>query len=72
MFCLKDEFNTNGQTIVERRAYVVIGHGPQARSVYRNVYENEDGEFYVRYDGFIVTVGESGEIWFSEAWGVIS
>ena len=40
MFYLKDEFNTNGQTIVERHAYVVVGHGPQARSVYRNVYEN--------------------------------
>lgn len=46
---------------------MVVGHGPQARSVYRNVYENEDGEFYVRYDGFIVTVEESGELWFSEA-----
>lgn len=67
MFHDKNEFNTNGQTIVERHAYVVVGHGPQARSVYRNVYENEDGEFYVRYDGFIVTVEESGELWFSEA-----
>lgn len=67
MFYLKDEFNTNGQTIVERHAYVVVGHGPQARSVYRNVYENEDMEFYVNYDGFIVTVEENGEVWFSEA-----
>ena len=66
MFYSKDEFNTNGQTIVERHAYVVIGHGPKARSVYRNVYENEDMEFYVHYDGFIVTVEENGEVWCGE------
>lgn len=67
MFYLKDEFNTNGQSVVERHAYVVIGHGSEAHSVYRNVYENEDMEFYVHYDGFIVTVEESGEVWLSEA-----
>ena len=67
MFFLKDEFNTNGQHVIERHAYVVIGHGSQERSVYRNVYENEDMEFYVNYDGFIVTVEENGEVWNSVA-----
>lgn len=67
MFYLKDEFNTNGQHVIERHAYVVIGHGSEARSVYRNVFENEDMEFYVNYDGFIVTVEENGEVWFSKA-----
>ena len=67
MFYLKDEFNTNGQRVIDRHAYVVIGHGSEARSVYRNVYENEDMEFYVRYDGFIVTVEENGEVWNSVA-----
>lgn len=67
MFFVKDEFNTNGQKVIERHAYVVIGHGSQARSVFRNVYENEDMEFYVNYDGFIVTVEENGEIWLSVA-----
>ena len=67
MFFLKDEFNTNGQHVIESHAYVVIGHGSQARSVYRNVYENNDGEFYVLYDGFIVTVEENGEVWNSIA-----
>lgn len=67
MFFVKDEFNTNGQKVIERHAYVVIGHGSRARSVCRNVYENEDMEFYVRYDGFIVTVEQNGEIWLSVA-----
>lgn len=67
MFYLKDEFNTNGQKVIESHAYVVIGHGSEVRRVYRNVYENEDMEFYVRYDGFIVTVEEYGEVWFSVA-----
>ena len=67
MFYTKDEFNTNGQKVIERHAYVVIGHGSRARSVYRNVYENEDMEFYVIYDGFIVTVDGHGEIWSSAA-----
>ena len=67
MFYLKDEFNTNGQKVIERHAYVVVGHGSQARSVYRNVYENEEMEFYVNYDGFIVTVEENGGAWFSKA-----
>lgn len=67
MFFVKDEFNTNGQKVIERHAYVVIGHGSQARSVFRNVYENEDMEFYVNYDGFIVTVEQNGEIWLSVA-----
>lgn len=67
MFFVKDEFNTNGQKVIERHAYVVIGHGSQARSVFRNVYENEDMEFYVNCDGFIVTVEENGEVWFSKA-----
>lgn len=67
MFFLKDEFNTNGQHVIERHAYVVIGHGSQAHYVCRNVYENEDMEFYVNYDGFIVTVEENGEVWNSVA-----
>lgn len=67
MFYTKDEFNTKGQKVIERHAYVVVGHGSQAKYVYRNVYENEDMEFYVIYDGFIVTVEESGEVWFSVA-----
>lgn len=65
MFYRKDEFNTKGQSVVERQAYVVIGHGSRAHSVYRNVYKNDDMEFYVHYDGFIVTVEENGEIWLS-------
>ena len=72
MFHLKDEFKTNGQTIVERHSYVVVGHGPQARSVYRNVYENEDGVYYVRYDGSIMTVSSDRGIWENCLWGVIS
>ena len=67
MFFLKDEFNTNGQHVIESHAYVVIGHGSQAHYVCRNVYENNDGEFYVIYDGFIVTVEENGEVWNSIA-----
>lgn len=67
MFYLRDEFNTNGQSVIEGHAYVVIGHGSEARGVYRNVYENEDMEFYVHYDGFIVTVEENGEVWNSVA-----
>ena len=67
MFFVKDEFNTSGQKVIERHAYVVIGHGSQARSVYRNVYENDDMEFYVIYDGFIVTVEQNGEVWNSVA-----
>lgn len=67
MFYTKDEFNTKGQHVIERHAYVVIGHGSQARYVCRNVYENNDMEFYVIYDGFIVTVEENGEVWNSVA-----
>ena len=63
MFFFNDEFNTNGQHVIERHAHVVIGHGSQARSVYRNVYENKDMVFYVHYDCFIVTVEENGEVW---------
>lgn len=54
MFYVKDEFNTNGQKVIERHAYVVIGHGSQAHYVCRN-------------DGFIVTVEDNGEAWFSKA-----
>lgn len=67
MFYTKHEFNTNGQKVIERHAYVVIGHGSQAHYVDRNVYENEDMELYVIYDGFIVTVEQKGEVWFSVA-----
>lgn len=66
MFYCKNEFSTKGQHLIERQAYVVVGHGSNARSVYRNVYENKDGEFYVSYSGFFVTVEERGELWFSE------
>lgn len=67
MFYTKDEFNTNGQKVIERNAYVVVGHGSQAHSICRNVYENDDMELYVNYDGFIVTVEDNGEVWFSKA-----
>lgn len=67
MFFTKDEFNTSGQHVIERHAYVVIGHGSKAHYVCRNVYENKDMEFYVIYDGFIVTVEENGEVWYSVA-----
>lgn len=66
MFYFKDEFNAKGQHVIERQAYVVIGSGPRSHSVCRNVYENEDGEFYVYYDGVVILVEESGEIWLSE------
>lgn len=67
MFFVKDEFNTSGQKVIERHAYVVVGHGSQAHYVCRNVYENNDMEFYVIYDGFIVTVEQNGEVWNSVA-----
>lgn len=69
MFHFKDEFNTNGQTIVERNAYVVTGYGNGFRTVYRNVYENEDGVYYVRYDGSIMTVSSDRGIWENCLWG---
>lgn len=69
MFHDKDEFNTNGQTLVERNAYVVTGYGNGAKTVYRNVYENEDGENYVRYDGSIMTVDSITGIWENCLWG---
>lgn len=69
MFHAKDEFNTNGQTIVERNACVVTGYGNGSRTVYRNVYENEDGANYVRYDGSIMTVNSDRGIWENCLWG---
>lgn len=69
MFHAKDEFNTNGQTIVERNAYVVTGYGNGSRTVYRNVYENEDGVNYVRYDGSIMTVNSDRGILENCLWG---
>lgn len=69
MFHDKDEFNTSGQTIVERNAYVVTGYGNGAKTVYRNVYENEDGVNYARYDGSIMTVDSTMGIWENCLWG---
>lgn len=66
MFYLKDEFDTNSQHVIERKAYVVISDGPRVRRVYRNVYENDEMEFYVYFDGLIVTVEEHADVWFSE------
>ena len=69
MFCNKSEFNTNGQTLVERNAYVVTGFGKGPRTICRNVYENEDGVDYVRYDGSIMTVNSTMGIWENCLWG---
>nr|DAF04132.1 MAG TPA: hypothetical protein [Caudoviricetes sp.] len=66
MFYFKGDFNTNGQRVIERHAYVVIGRGPRAHSIRRNVYENEDMDFYVYYEDVVITVEENGEVWFSE------
>lgn len=69
MFYNKSEFNTNGQTLVEKNAYVVTGHGSRSKALCRNVYENEDGVDYVRYDGSIMTVNSTMGIWENCLWG---
>lgn len=66
MFYAKDEFDTNSQHVIEHKAYVVISDGSMVRRVYRNVYENGEQEFYVYFDGLVVTVECCGEVWFNE------
>ena len=66
MFYAKDEFDTNGQHVIERKAYVIISDCNMVRRVYRNVYENDEQEFYVYFDGLVVTVESHCGIWFNE------
>ena len=66
MFYAKDEFDTNGQRVIDHKAYVVISDGSMTRRVYRNVYENDEKEYYVYFDGLVVTVECCGEIWVNE------